>query len=245
MTTKIRIDQLLVERNIVNSREKAKRLILSGTIRHGSIIYSKPGQLVDSTLELSPIQTEKYVSRGGLKIEGFFKNNISIPPIKNAIDVGSSTGGFSDFLLQNNANKITCVDVGQGILDWKIRKDKRVTVLEKFNARYLKEGDVSSPFDFCSIDVSFISLDKIIPAVYPLLEKSAFILALVKPQFEAGKEEVSKGSGVVKNKEIQLKCVDKIKDLGDSLGLSFVTTKPCCIKGPKGNQEHFIYFKKS
>ena len=241
---KIRLDCLVVDKGFAESREKAKRLILSGNILLKTEALTKAGMMVKSDIDITLKEKEKYVSRGGLKIEGFFTDSpFSVKGFK-CIDIGSSTGGFTDFLLQNGALKVVCVDVGTNILHSKLKQDSRVKSYEKVNARNLTQDLVGLDFDLVVIDVSFISLTLIILRAINVLKENGKLLCLVKPQFEAGREFVAKG-GVVRSEEIQKKCVDKIIDFGKKSGLSFKTYKKCVLKGPKGNQEYFVYFEKS
>jgi 23S rRNA (cytidine1920-2'-O)/16S rRNA (cytidine1409-2'-O)-methyltransferase len=241
--SKIRLDQKVVEQGLAESREKAKRLILAGQISCRDQVYSKPGMLVPEDLEFILKNPEKYVSRGGLKLEGFFS---CFPfDVKNylCLDIGSSTGGFTDCLLQREVKKVVCVDVGQGILHWKLRTDPRVEVHEKINARYLHQEKIGDHFDLIVADVSFISLRLILPPAVPLMREGGLLLTLVKPQFEAGREHVMKG-GVVRSEKIQQQCLQGIIDFSQTLGLSLIHHAPCALKGPAGNQEYFVLFKK-
>ncbi len=241
---KIRLDCLVVEKGFAESREKAKRLILSGSVVLKTDALTKPGIMVSIDLDITLKERDKYVSRGGLKIEGFFKDNpFSVKGFK-CLDIGASTGGFTDFLLQNGAEEMVCVDVGYGVLHLKLRQHKQVKLFEKVNARALSKALVGNDFDLIVIDVSFISLTLIFPAAISLLKKGGLLLCLVKPQFEAGRKFVGKG-GVVRSIEIQKKCVDKIIDFGKESSLSFKKYKECVLKGPKGNQEYFCLFEKN
>ena len=242
---KTRLDQRVVDEGMAESREQAKRLILAGSIlnQHGEAL-TKPGVAIDEKIPIQLKEPLKYVSRGGLKIEGFMKDlPLSIQGFC-CIDIGASTGGFTDYLLQNGAVKVVCVDVGAGILHWKIRNDSRVKVLEKMNARSLPPETTGDSFDLGVMDLSFISLKLVLPAVIPLIRKDGYLITLVKPQFEAGREHVAKG-GVVKSEEIQQQCVDQIRQFGTEHGLKALKEAPCCIKGPAGNQEYFIFFQKA
>lgn len=241
---KKRLDQLVFERGLTESREKAKRLIIAGQISYKSEILTKPGLLLSEDVVLNIKEPEKYVSRGGNKLEGFLKEiNLDVGG-KKCLDIGASTGGFTDCLLQAEATKVVCVDVGSGILHWKLRNDKRVVVIEKTNARYLEKINIDKDFDIIVVDVSFISLKLIIPQIIPLILYEGSIICLVKPQFEAGRKFVSKG-GVVKSEEIQLKCVEDIINFTKKLGFSCQKYLASCIKGPSGNQEYFVWFKKN
>lgn len=242
---KIRLDQRVVNEGMAESREQAKRLILAGSIlnQHGEAL-TKPGVGIDEKIPIQLKEPLKYVSRGGLKIEGFMKD-LALPPTNfRCIDIGASTGGFTDYLLQNGAREVVCVDVGAGILHWKIRNDPRVKVYEKVNARTLPSETIGDSFDLGVMDVSFISLKLVLPAAIPLIRKEGYLITLVKPQFEAGREHVAKG-GVVKSEEIQKQCVDQIRLFGIEHGLKALKEAPCCIKGPAGNQEYFILFQKA
>ena len=241
---KIRLDQRVVNEGLAESREQAKRLILAGSILnpHGEAL-TKPGIPIDEKIQIHLKEPLKYVSRGGLKLEGFMKDlPLSVSDFR-CLDIGSSTGGFTDYLLQNGAREVTCVDVGSGILHWKIRNDSRVKVFEKINARTLSPEIVGNSFDLAVMDVSFISLRLVLPSAIPLIRKEGYLVTLVKPQFEAGREHVAKG-GVVKSEEIQKQCVDQIRFFGIEHGLKALKEAPCCIKGPAGNQEYFILFQK-
>lgn len=241
---KIRLDQLLVEKGLAESREQAKKLILSGNVSNRNSVLDKPGMSVDpEKTEISIKQPLKYVSRGGIKLEGFMQEiGLDVTGFK-CLDVGSSTGGFTDFLLQNRAAGVVCVDVGSGLLHWKLRNDPRVQVHEKTNARFLNETNYGADFDLAVMDLSFISLKLVLAQVVPLIKKSGAVICLVKPQFEAGRKHIEKG-GVVRSQEIQLQCVRDISVFAGGINLSEEVFKPCCIRGPAGNQEYFILFRK-
>lgn len=234
---------LLVERGLVESREKARRLILAGRVTDGKQRLSKPGIALnpDSRLELTG--TARYVSRGGDKLEGFFAGLDFTPRGMRCLDIGGSTGGFTDFLLQHGARSVVAVDVGHGILHWKLRNDSRVTVLERCNARYLDAARAGRDFDLAVVDVSFISLTKILPAVIPLLARGGSLVCLVKPQFEAGRGQVGRG-GVVRSEAVREECIEKIVSFCAGRGLSLEKHEPCRLKGPAGNREHFAWFVK-
>jgi 23S rRNA (cytidine1920-2'-O)/16S rRNA (cytidine1409-2'-O)-methyltransferase len=242
---KMRLDQLVVERKLSASREQAQRLIMAGQVLCKSEVLNKPGISVDVDLVITLKETEKYVSRGGIKLEGFLKNADWNFANFTCLDVGCSTGGFTDYLLQRGVMHVVCVDVGRGILHWKLRNDPRVTLHEKQNARFLDASKIGRHFDLTVVDVSFISLRLILPSVFPLMQKKAKLVCLVKPQFEAGREEVSKGSGVIKSLATQKKCVADIEAFGSGMGLFPVRSEPCCIRGPAGNQEYFVEFEKT
>ncbi|NIM02904.1 TlyA family rRNA (cytidine-2'-O)-methyltransferase [bacterium] len=242
---KERLDKLLVERGLASSREKAKRLIMAGCVWVGERRVTKVGAEfpADMEVEVKESPLRKYVSRGGLKLEAAIKDfGLSIKG-KVCLDVGASTGGFTDCLLQNGAKKVYALDVGYGQLDWKLRNDPRVVTIEKTNIRYFNGKEIKNPVDLATIDVSFISLDKVLPKVKELIGKKGEIVSLIKPQFEAGREKVQRG-GVVKDKKVHQEVIDKIKILSGELGLEVkgLTTSP--IKGPSGNIEYFIYLRK-
>jgi 23S rRNA (cytidine1920-2'-O)/16S rRNA (cytidine1409-2'-O)-methyltransferase len=236
---KVRIDQLLVERGIVDSREKAKRLIMAGQVLVNGEVVDKPGKTVRKDADIVLKEHEKYVGRGGYKIESaweVFKFNVEG---KVVCDIGASTGGFTDFLLQKGAKRVYAVDVGRGQIHWKLRNDPRVVVMEKVNARYLKPEDLGEKVDFVTCDVSFISVKKIIPSIKKILKKSGRALILVKPQFEAGKKEVKKG--VVRNKSVHERVIrDIIKKLNEE-GFSVFGVTFSKVRGTKGNIEYFVY----
>ncbi len=255
---KIRLDKLLFEKRLVESREKAKALILAGNVLIDDITIDKAGASVASNVSIEILKKMPYVSRGGVKLEGAIKDfNIDVKD-KTAMDAGASTGGFTDCLLQYGAKKVYAVDVGYGQFDWRLRNDKRVVLLEKTNIRYLKDRlkgrgtrdkdkDIKdlmeNNIDIVTIDVSFISLLKVLPAVIEFLKENGEIVALIKPQFEAGKKDVGKG-GVVRDEKKQLEVVETIKSESEKMGLEVIGTTKSPLRGPKGNVEYFIYLKK-
>ena len=240
---KIRLDQLLVIQKLVESREKAQKLIYSGHVSVNGTLSTKPGHRYNEDSEIKIKQKEKFVSRGGLKIEEAYKkfnfeiqNNI-------CMDIGSSTGGFTDFLLQKEAAKIYAIDCGTNQLHWSLRTNDKVIVMEKTNARYLSKKDIPELIDLCTIDVSFISLRKILPVVSNLVKENGSIISLIKPQFEAGKHEVGKG-GLITNPDVHKKVIDNIKNFGiNEIGLRWIDLCPSPIKGPAGNIEFLAYWK--
>jgi 23S rRNA (cytidine1920-2'-O)/16S rRNA (cytidine1409-2'-O)-methyltransferase len=240
----MRLDQLLVQRGLAESREKAKAVIMAGLVEVDKIMVDKPGRLIAASAAISLKKPfPPYVSRGGLKLEAAL-SHFSID-VKGQIllDVGASTGGFTDCLLQRGARKVIAVDVGYGQLDWKLRQDPRVKVLEKINIRYLKTEDLEDPIDGAVIDVSFISLRLVVPPVSNLLKDNAFIVALIKPQFEVEKRQVGKG-GVVRDEELHHKVIDALKTFFESGGWVVQGHIPSPIFGPKGNLEFLIYLKR-
>ena len=242
---KERLDLLLVARGFAESREKAKGLILSGSIQVAGKKIDKVGVQVERDAEivlLKPVLP--YVSRGGLKLEAALAHFQIDVAGKTAMDVGASTGGFTDCLLQRGASRVYAVDVGYGQMAWRLRIDPRVVMMERLNIRYLPADAIPEAIDLVTIDVSFISLEKVIPAVLPRLKAGGAIVALVKPQFEAGKGEVGKG-GIVRDPEKQEKILDRICGKGEEWGLTVIGSIPSPILGQKGNKEFLVYFKKS
>ena len=241
---KERLDVLLVDKGICTSRERAKTNIMAGLIFVDGQGVDKAGEKVSVDADIVFKGEElKYVSRGGLKLEKAM-NTFGIDLTnKVCMDIGASTGGFTDCMLQNHANKVFSVDVGYGQFAWKLRTDERVVCMERTNIRYVTPEDIGVPLDFASIDVSFISLKTIMPAVKNLLGDKGEVVALIKPQFEAGREKVGK-KGVVRDIEVHLEVVNKIvtfliENEFNILGLSFSP-----IKGPEGNREYLVYFTK-
>jgi 23S rRNA (cytidine1920-2'-O)/16S rRNA (cytidine1409-2'-O)-methyltransferase len=241
---KIRLDLLLVDRGICQTRERARALIMSGAVLVGETRMDKAGAPVSPDAEIR-IEGEDnpYVSRGGLKLRGaLMEFDISVTDIV-ALDVGASTGGFTDCLLQEGARKVYAVDVGYGQLAWKLRTDERVINLERTNVRYFEGSEIKDTVDLATIDASFISLRLVIPAVQRLMRKDdAIILALIKPQFEAGRDEVEK-HGVIRNPEVHERVIEGIKKFCADLGLSVMGVCESPLTGPKGNREFFIYLK--
>ena len=241
---KERLDVLLVDKGICTSRERAKTNIMAGLIFVDGQRVDKAGEKVSVDADIVFKGEElKYVSRGGLKLEKAM-NTFGIDLTnKVCMDRGASTGGFTDCMLQNHASKVFSVDVGYGQFAWKLRTDERVVCMERTNIRYVTPEDIGVPLDFASIDVSFISLRTIMPAVKNLLGDKGEVVALIKPQFEAGREKVGK-KGVVRDIEVHLEVVNKIVNFliendFNVLGLSFSP-----IKGPEGNREYLVYFTK-
>lgn len=239
-----RIDSLLVIKGKVSSREKARQLIMSGNVCVNYKIVDKPGKQVPFDADIIINQPDyPYVSRGGLKLEKAIKHfNIDLKG-KIAIDVGASTGGFTDCLLQHGASFVYAIDVGYGQLDLKLRNDNRVQAMERTNIRYVKPELFNNKADLITIDVSFISLDKVLPAIIPLMKEYGQIIALIKPQFEAGRKYICKG-GVVKDPMIHQEVIKKIIETSKNLGLSIMGITFSPIKGPAGNIEYFMLLDK-
>jgi 23S rRNA (cytidine1920-2'-O)/16S rRNA (cytidine1409-2'-O)-methyltransferase len=243
MPNKVRLDQLLVARGLFPSREQARRAILAGEISVANRIADKPGEQLDEQTAVAVKPIRKYVGRGGLKLEsalGYFQIDLEG---KTALDIGASTGGFTDCMLQRGARKVYAVDVGYGQLDWKLRNDPRVLVLEKINARFLTSVQVQELVDVCVIDVSFISLTLILPKALDLLKPDGVILALIKPQFELQRSDVGKG-GIVRDPDLHQKAQDKIVAFVNDLGHLVVGIAPSAVKGADGNQEFFACIRK-
>ena len=238
---KVRADQLVVECGLAETRTKAQALIIAGSVFTGEQRIDKPGQMVaDGTpLELRGAGLP-YVSRGGFKLAHGLDHFGLDPTGMTAIDVGASTGGFTDVLLQRGAAHVFAVDVGHGQLDWRLRNDPRVTVMEKTNARYLTSREVGVPTDLVVCDASFISLRTVLPASLKLVKPGGWLIALIKPQFEVGRGEVGKG-GVVRDEALHRRVCAEIEAwLADDLGWSVEGVVPSPILGPKGNREFLI-----
>jgi 23S rRNA (cytidine1920-2'-O)/16S rRNA (cytidine1409-2'-O)-methyltransferase len=243
MAKKIRIDNFLVARGFFESRESAQRAIMAGEVRAGDHIITKSSDLVALDADVLVAQRPRYASRGALKLEGaldFFRIDVRD---KVAIDIGASTGGFTDCLLQRGAAKVYAVDVGHGQLAWKIRNDPRVVVLEKLNARFLSREHIPELVDLCVIDVSFISLSLILPRAFELITPEGVILALIKPQFELQRKDVG-GGGIVRDPALHEKAQQKIVKFAETANFCVVGLVPSTITGADGNQEFFICLRR-
>jgi 23S rRNA (cytidine1920-2'-O)/16S rRNA (cytidine1409-2'-O)-methyltransferase len=243
-----RLDQALVERGLCDSREKARRAVLAGQVRVNARSARKPSDPVKSDDALTLDAGDKYVSRGGHKLEHALKHFQLDVAGRVALDLGASTGGFTDCLLQQGAVKVFAVDVGRGQLAWKLRQDPRVVVMEKTNARLLTAARFPPPFapaDLAVIDCSFISLRKILPAAVPLLKPDGKIVALIKPQFEAGKAEADKGRGVIRDAAIHERILEELrKFVGEQSGLCWRNVVESPLLGPAGNKEFLVLIEK-
>lgn len=245
MAEKLRLDVYLTEHGFAESREKAKAIIMAGQVFVNNQKSDKAGNIIkpDDVVEVRG-ETLKYVSRGGLKLE----KAVSVFPIdltdSICADIGASTGGFTDCMLQNGAKKVFAVDVGYGQLAWKLRCDERVTNMERTNIRYVTMDDIKEPLDFASVDVAFISLKLVLPVAYNLLKENGEVVALIKPQFEAGKEKVGK-KGVVKDIAVHKEVVEGIYDFVVDNGFGVLGIDFSPIKGPEGNIEYLIHLKKN
>lgn len=243
MPAKERADALLVSRGLCDSREQAKRLILAGEVSTGTTVVAKPSTKLSTDAELSIKEKPKYVGRGGLKIEGALDTFHIDPTGMTCLDIGASTGGFTDCLLQYGATKVHAVDVGTNQLVWKLRNDPRVVVKEKFNARYMTPADIGDPIDLAVTDVSFISLTKILPPMFSCLKPDGQIVCLIKPQFELNREDISKG-GIVRDPELHQRAVDKIHHfVTEELGHTWIEYIDSPIKGTEGNREFLAWLR--
>ena len=243
MKKKARIDQALVERGFFESRERARRAIMAGEVRVGDRVFAKPAETIEIDAAISVSAPPQFVSRGALKLAGaldFFEIDVSG---KTALDIGASTGGFTDCLLQRGAGKVFAVDVGHGQLAWKLRNDPRVIVMEKVNARFLSGEQIPQLVDLCVIDVSFISLTLILPRAFELITQNGVILALIKPQFELQREDVGRG-GIVREPALHQKAQQKIVKFAEEAKYHVVGVAPSAITGTDGNREFFICIRK-
>lgn len=243
---RLRLDILVVERGLTKTRSRAQALILAGRVRVNNAIATKTGLQVNSDADVTVSERDHpFVGRGGLKLtHAFDQLGIDVRG-RIALDIGASTGGFTDVMLHRRARHVVAVDVGRGQLDWRLRNDERVTVMEGTNARYLTTGDFPvglRAFSCVTIDVSFISLKLILPVLPPLLTINSDIAALVKPQFEAGRSEVGKG-GIVRDPNIHLRVVEEVIAAADTLGLRHVSTTASPILGAEGNREFFVHLR--
>ena len=241
---KERLDVLLVNRGLASSREKAKTIIMSGDVFVNGQREDKAGSTFDDKCDIEVRGNKlRYVSRGGLKLEKAVNEfGLSFDGM-TCMDIGASTGGFTDCMLQNGAVKVYSIDVGHGQLDWKLRNDERVICMEKTNFRYIKPEDIGEQIDFASCDVSFISLTKILLAARALLKDEGRMVLLIKPQFEAGREKVGK-KGVVRDEAVHVEVIEKIVRFADICGFDILRLDYSPIKGPEGNIEYLIYLRK-
>ncbi len=241
---KERLDVLLVSQGLATSREKAKAVIMAGNVLVNGQREDKAGTMIDVKAQITVKGSQlKYVSRGGLKLEKAMSHFDLTLAGKVCMDVGASTGGFTDCMLQNGAVKVYSVDVGHGQLDWKLRNDERVTCMEKTNIRYVVPEDIAEPPAFVSIDVSFISLTKVLLPVRNLMTADGEIVCLIKPQFEAGREKVGK-KGVVRDPKVHEEVIHKVIDYAAEIGLESRNLEFSPIKGPEGNIEYLLHLKK-
>lgn len=244
MTEKKRLDVLLVDLGLAESREKAKAVIMAGQVYVDNQKADKPGTIYPSAVQVEvrgPVMP--YVSRGGLKLEKAIQTfDLSLKG-KTAMDIGASTGGFTDCMLQNGAVKVYSVDVGYGQLAWKLRTDSRVINLERTNIRYVTQQQVPDPIDFVSVDVSFISLKLVLPVAKELMKENAQAVCLIKPQFEAGRENVGK-KGVVRDPAVHIQVIRQVAEFVKEIGFSILGLTFSPVKGPEGNIEYLLYIQK-
>jgi 23S rRNA (cytidine1920-2'-O)/16S rRNA (cytidine1409-2'-O)-methyltransferase len=240
---KMRLDQVLVDRALYPSREQAQRAVMAGEVRIGEQVARKPSLLIEPDAVIATAEAPRFVGRGGLKLEGaldFFEIDVRD---QIAVDIGASTGGFTDCLLQRGARKVYAIDVGHGQLAWKIRRDPRVSVFEKTNARIMTPSLIGELGNICVMDVSFISLTLILPNAFQLVSASGIVLALIKPQFELERAEVGRG-GIVRDSSLHEKAKGKIASFIEASGNTVVGISPSSITGTDGNQEFFICARK-
>jgi 23S rRNA (cytidine1920-2'-O)/16S rRNA (cytidine1409-2'-O)-methyltransferase len=240
---KARLDLLLVERGLAPSREKAQALLLAGRVRVNGQPAAKPGSQIARASNIEMIgETPRYVGRGGIKLEGALADFRLSPHDRICLDVGSSTGGFTDCLLQNGARKVFAVDVSIDQLAWKLRQNPRVLAIKR-NARYLTANDITELPTFVTMDVSFISAEKVLPAVAPVAAPSSDFLILIKPQFELEKREVGKG-GIVRDSALHAKAIGRVAAAAAQRGLEILGVRPSQLPGAEGNQEYFLHARK-
>jgi 23S rRNA (cytidine1920-2'-O)/16S rRNA (cytidine1409-2'-O)-methyltransferase len=241
----LRLDQAMVDRGLCESRERAKRAILAGQVLVNSQVAQKPSDSVSPADDIVVAAGEKFVSRGGYKLEHALDAfQLDVTGLI-AIDIGASTGGFTDCLLQCGARQVFAVDVGKGQLAWKLRQDPRVVVMEKTNARYLKPEQFPQPFDLAVVDCSFISLRKILPPAIALLKRQGKIVALMKPQFEAGKAEADKGRGVIRDPSIHERILEELRQFtAGQANLNWRGAVESPLQGPAGNKEFLVLIER-
>jgi 23S rRNA (cytidine1920-2'-O)/16S rRNA (cytidine1409-2'-O)-methyltransferase len=239
---RIRLDQLVLDRGLAPSRERAKAVVLAGLVSVDGAVVTKAGTLVDPGADVTLQGPDHpYVGRGGLKLAHALDTFGITVAGREALDIGASTGGFTDVLLQRGAARVVALDVGHGQLDWRLRNDPRVVVIEHFNARHLTRADLSGAMDIVVIDVSFISLRQILPAVALVLRAGADVVALVKPQFEAGRDEVRKG--IIRDPAVHHRVLAEVTAAGAEVGLTRVGSTPSPITGQKGNVEFLLHLR--
>ena len=242
-SSKVRLDVALVERGLASSRERARALILAGQVRVDGHVVSKAGAAVSTTARVELASPDRpYVSRGSVKLAGALDSFTIDPANRRALDIGASTGGFTDVLLQRGAASVIALDVGRGQLDWRLRTDPRVIVREGVNARALTRNDVPHAVDIVTIDVAFISLRYIFPALLPFLAPGADVIALVKPQFEAGREQVGK-HGLVTDPAVHEAVLARVTGAAEAVGFQRMSMTPSTLTGATGNQEFFLHLR--
>jgi 23S rRNA (cytidine1920-2'-O)/16S rRNA (cytidine1409-2'-O)-methyltransferase len=241
---RVRLDQLLLDRGLVPSRERGRALVIAGQVSVDGHAVTKAGTPVETTAEVTLLVPDHpYVGRGGLKLAHALDTFLISVDGRECLDIGASTGGFTDVMLRRGAARVVALDVGHGQLDWTLRNDPRVLVIEHLNARSLRPDMLPAIVDVVTIDVSFISLTRIFPVVPPLLRPGADIVALVKPQFEAGRAEV--GKGVIRDPAVHERVLDEVTSAGAEVGLTRVASTPSPVTGQKGNVEFLVHFRPS
>lgn len=241
---KKRLDVVITERGLAGSRERAKALIMEGKVLVGNTLVTKAGTMIDDAAGIALKEADMpYVSRGGLKLRAAIEHFGIVLRDKTAMDVGAGTGGFTDCMLEAGAGKVYSIDVGYGHFHWKLRHDPRVVLLERTNIRYLERDRIPDEIDLAAVDVSFISLRKVIPKVMEFLKSTGEIIALIKPQFEVGKAEVGKG-GIVREKDKRLEAVESVKKSLEACGLYTTGMLESPVRGQKGNIEYLIYLRR-
>jgi 23S rRNA (cytidine1920-2'-O)/16S rRNA (cytidine1409-2'-O)-methyltransferase len=239
---RVRLDQLVVERGLAPSRERARALILAGQVLVDGQLETKAGTRIDTAADVGLVAPDHpYVGRGGVKLAHALDTFHITVEGREALDIGASTGGFTDVLLKRGATRVVALDVGHGQIDWTLRNDPRVIVIEHFNARHLQPSDLPGPVDIVTIDVSFISLRQILPVVPPVLRPQGDVVALVKPQFEAGRSEIR--TGVIRDAAIQARVVDEVSAAAREVGLTPVASTTSPITGAKGNVEFLLHLR--
>jgi 23S rRNA (cytidine1920-2'-O)/16S rRNA (cytidine1409-2'-O)-methyltransferase len=239
---KKRLDVLLSEKGFAETRTKAQAFIIAGNIFVNNQVQYNPGTLVGKEDSVEVKNANPYVSRGGLKLKSALETLAIDVKGYICLDIGASTGGFTDCMLQKGAIKVYAVDVGAGQLHYKLRHDKRVVNIENVNFRYFNNSFLKDSIDFVAIDVSFISLDKILPVAYRSISENGFVLAMIKPQFELEALEIKKG--VVRDEKLRQKAINKIKKVASDLGFKIISEADSCLNGPRGNLEHFVFLSK-
>jgi 23S rRNA (cytidine1920-2'-O)/16S rRNA (cytidine1409-2'-O)-methyltransferase len=242
-SSKKRLDILMVEKGLAQSRERARSLIMAGKVLVGGVSVEKAGKEIPYDAEVTVKEDMPYVSRGGLKLEAALDGFGVDPKGLTVLDAGASTGGFTHCLLERGARRVIAVDVGYGQFDWNLRGDPRVTLLERTNIRFLEPDSLPHPVDGVVADLSFISLTLVIPKFYEILPTGGWLIPLVKPQFEVGRGDVGKG-GVVRDEQKIRAAVEKVKSFAEGCPFQVLGELESPIRGPKGNQEVFLYLKK-
>jgi 23S rRNA (cytidine1920-2'-O)/16S rRNA (cytidine1409-2'-O)-methyltransferase len=240
LSNKIRLDALIFEKGLAESRNKAQRMVMAGEVKVNGILQLKPSYKTTADAEIEVAEKKRFVSRGGLKIEPAL-HQFGFTDLSNkvCVDVGSSTGGFTDCMLLYGAEKVYAIDVGYGILHWKLRNDERVVVMERTNARYVES--LPEPIDFVTIDASFISLRILLPVIKNWFGEKGDIVALIKPQFEAGRKDAAKNDGVIRDTTVHRRVLEEILSFCQGIGFNIVDLTQSSIKGPKGNIEFLVH----